>query len=203
MDLQRALTALMRAATPSTQQQNQQPTIQFPFNDAATSAAFLSAALATKLPLGILPPYENATIPTSAYTPTKKAKFNDSTTEPSSPVSSHSSTVSSTNFSSPQQSPHRKLACPIPDEKKDGAYFERRRKNNDAAKRSRDARRQKEEAIASKAAVLEQENIQLRGQIAVLQQETAKLQLLLFSTTSSTANNRVTENIKNESTIEI
>ncbi|VDK52190.1 unnamed protein product, partial [Gongylonema pulchrum] len=63
----------------------------------------------------------------------------------------------------------------------DEAYYERRRKNNDAAKRSRDARRQKEEAVAARAAFLEQENIQLRSQVVLLKNETAKLQLMLFS----------------------
>lgn len=45
---------------------------------------------------------------------------------------------------------------------KDEAYWERRRKNNEAAKRSRDARRQKETEIAMRAQFLEQENIQLK-----------------------------------------
>uniref|UniRef100_A0A0K0CZN2 BZIP domain-containing protein n=1 Tax=Angiostrongylus cantonensis TaxID=6313 RepID=A0A0K0CZN2_ANGCA len=47
----------------------------------------------------------------------------------------------------------------------DEAYYERRRRNNDAAKRSRDARRIKEEAIAARAAQLERENGQLRAQV--------------------------------------
>ena len=45
---------------------------------------------------------------------------------------------------------------------KDEAYWERRRKNNEAAKRSRDSRRQKETEIAMRAQFLEQENIQLK-----------------------------------------
>ncbi|VDM37703.1 unnamed protein product [Toxocara canis] len=111
------------------------------------------------------------------------------------PASPQSCSSSSFISSSPQQSPHRKQAAPIPDDKKDEAYYERRRKNNDAAKRSRDARRQKEEAIATRAAFLEQassfdlfpfdskflENIQLRSQVALLKNETAKLHLMLFS----------------------
>ncbi|VDK48145.1 unnamed protein product [Anisakis simplex] len=97
---------------------------------------------------------------------------------PQSPQSCSSSSVIS---SSPQQSPQRKQPAPIPNDKKDEAYFERRRKNNDAAKRSRDARRQKEEAISTKAAFLEQENLQLRSQIALLKNETAKLHLMLFA----------------------
>ncbi|KAK6024782.1 basic region leucine zipper, partial [Ostertagia ostertagi] len=96
--------------------------------------------------------------PQSAVTP-KKARLDS----PCSPLS-QSSTVSSTQLSSPQASPARKLAKPIPDEKKDEAYYERRRRNNDAAKRSRDARRFKEELIAERATRLEQENGQLQTQ---------------------------------------
>lgn len=64
---------------------------------------------------------------------------------------------------------------------KDVAYWERRRKNNEAAKRSRDARRQKEEEIALRAAYLEQENLKLKAQIAVLKNETAKLHYMLYN----------------------
>ncbi|ESO92058.1 hypothetical protein LOTGIDRAFT_100015, partial [Lottia gigantea] len=56
---------------------------------------------------------------------------------------------------------------------KDEAYWERRRKNNDAAKRSRDARRAKEDEIAIRAALLEQENLKLRVEVAALKSETA------------------------------
>ncbi len=64
-------------------------------------------------------------------------------------------------------------------------YWERRRKNNDAAKRSRDTRRAKEEEIAIRAALLEQENLKLRAQVAVLKNETAKLHFMLFNQASS------------------
>ena len=57
-----------------------------------------------------------------------------------------------------------------PDEK-DEAYWERRRKNNEAAKRSRDARRQKENEIAVRASFLEQENIQLKLELVQLRSE--------------------------------
>lgn len=68
---------------------------------------------------------------------------------------------------------------------KDGSYWERRRKNNDAAKRSRDSRRQKEEEIAMRAAFLEQENLKLRAQVAILKSETAKLHYMLYSRSCS------------------
>ncbi|XP_026294195.1 protein giant [Frankliniella occidentalis] len=64
---------------------------------------------------------------------------------------------------------------------KDAAYWERRRKNNEAAKRSRDARRAKEDEIAIRAAFLEQENLNLKYEVAALRNETAKLRVLLYS----------------------
>ena len=68
-----------------------------------------------------------------------------------------------------------------PDGEKDDSYWERRRKNNEAAKRSRDARRAKEEEIAIRAAFLEQENLKLRAQVAILKNETAKLHYMLYN----------------------
>ena len=50
-------------------------------------------------------------------------------------------------------------------ELKDERYWNRRRKNNMAAKRSRDARRMKENQIALKAAFLERENSSLKQQL--------------------------------------
>ncbi|XP_071518764.1 uncharacterized protein [Panulirus ornatus] len=64
---------------------------------------------------------------------------------------------------------------------KDEAYWERRRKNNEAAKRSRDARRAKEDEIAIRAAFLEQENLKLRVEVASLKSETAKLRCMLYN----------------------
>ena len=64
---------------------------------------------------------------------------------------------------------------------KDEAYRERRRKNNEAAKRSRDARRAKEDDIALRAAILERENLQLKVEVAQLKQETNKLRCLLYN----------------------
>lgn len=75
----------------------------------------------------------------------------------------------------------RKRGRPLPEDLKDEAYWERRRKNNEAAKRSRDARRAKEDEIAIRAAFLEQENLKLRCEIAQLKTETAKLRCLLYN----------------------
>ncbi len=49
---------------------------------------------------------------------------------------------------------------------KDAAYWERRRKNNEAAKRSRDARRAKEHEVAIRCQYLEQECARLRLELA-------------------------------------
>ena len=58
---------------------------------------------------------------------------------------------------------------------KDSAYWERRRKNNEAAKRSRDARRQKEQQIAIRAQLLEQENIHLKFELSQLRAENTQI----------------------------
>lgn len=63
----------------------------------------------------------------------------------------------------------------------DDSYRERRRKNNEAAKRSRDARRAKEDDIALRAALLERENLQLKVELNQLKQETQRLRCLLFN----------------------
>uniref|UniRef100_A0A8C6UEE3 HLF transcription factor, PAR bZIP family member a n=1 Tax=Neogobius melanostomus TaxID=47308 RepID=A0A8C6UEE3_9GOBI len=59
----------------------------------------------------------------------------------------------------------------IPEDLKDDKYWARRRKNNFAAKRSRDARRLKENQIAIRASFLEKENAALRVEVADLRKE--------------------------------
>uniref|UniRef100_A0A8C2XAD9 HLF transcription factor, PAR bZIP family member n=1 Tax=Cyclopterus lumpus TaxID=8103 RepID=A0A8C2XAD9_CYCLU len=59
----------------------------------------------------------------------------------------------------------------IPEDLKDDKYWSRRRKNNVAAKRSRDARRLKENQIAIRASFLEKENSALRHEVAELRKE--------------------------------
>lgn len=53
----------------------------------------------------------------------------------------------------------------VPDDLKDDKYWARRRKNNMAAKRSRDARRVKENQIAMRANFLEKENAVLKAEL--------------------------------------
>lgn len=49
------------------------------------------------------------------------------------------------------------------DYQKDGKYLERRKRNNVAAKKSRDARKQREDEIAIRASFLEKENSILKA----------------------------------------
>lgn len=68
------------------------------------------------------------------------------------------------------------------DEPRDNSsYWERRRKNNEAAKRSRDARRAKEDEIAIRAAFLEQENLKLKCKVVSLTNELTRLRYILYS----------------------
>lgn len=62
----------------------------------------------------------------------------------------------------------------IPEDLKDEKYWARRRKNNMAAKRSRDARRLKENQIAIRAGFLEKENTALRLEVADLRKEVGR-----------------------------
>ncbi|KAL3310506.1 hypothetical protein Ciccas_010928 [Cichlidogyrus casuarinus] len=68
---------------------------------------------------------------------------------------------------------------PVPDELKDDRYWNRRLKNNASAKRSRDARRQKETEIEVKAKILEQRNQELRLEVSRLSAENSELRYKL------------------------
>lgn len=59
----------------------------------------------------------------------------------------------------------------VPYVPQDDKYWQRRKKNNMAAKRSRDARRLKENQITVRAAFLERENAALRTEVADLRKE--------------------------------
>ena len=77
----------------------------------------------------------------------------------------------------------------VPEELKDEKYWARRKKNNFAAKRSRDARRVKENQIAMRAAYLEKENTTLKEELEKSRHENVCLKHRLSkyeSPTSST-----------------
>ncbi|XP_069463136.1 D site-binding protein [Ambystoma mexicanum] len=67
----------------------------------------------------------------------------------------------------------------VPEEQKDEKYWNRRYKNNEAAKRSRDARRLKENQITVRAAFLEKENAVLRQEVANIRQELSRYRNIL------------------------
>uniref|UniRef100_A0A915LZX1 BZIP domain-containing protein n=1 Tax=Meloidogyne javanica TaxID=6303 RepID=A0A915LZX1_MELJA len=73
------------------------------------------------------------------------------------------------------RSANKRPSKPVPDEKKDEAYKERRRKNNDSARRSRELRRRKEDEIQQRNNELERENARLRQEINVLRFEIFQL----------------------------
>ncbi|XP_031661210.1 thyrotroph embryonic factor-like isoform X2 [Oncorhynchus kisutch] len=62
----------------------------------------------------------------------------------------------------------------VPEDSKDEKYWQRRKKNNVAAKRSRDARRLKENQITVRAAFLERENTALRQEVGELRKDFAR-----------------------------
>ncbi|KAI2799601.1 hypothetical protein BLOT_011507 [Blomia tropicalis] len=126
------------------------------------------------MPLSLItPPASNyepivSTTPISGVTP---SKIGGNTS-----ASQTSSSQSSANGGS-----SRKRGRPLPEDLKDEAYWERRRKNNEAAKRSRDLRRAKEDEIAIRAAFLEQENFQLKVELMKARVECEKMRSLWMS----------------------
>lgn len=62
----------------------------------------------------------------------------------------------------------------------DPIYWEKRKKNNEAAKKSRDARKAREDEIAIRCAFLEQENLKLKLKIAAVQSDTERMQNLIY-----------------------
>ncbi|XP_064075659.1 transcription factor ces-2-like [Vanessa tameamea] len=122
------------------------------------------------------------------------------------------SPISTSNVSSTlcdMESRRRGEKRPIPAELKDEKYFERRRRNNQAAKKSRDARRMREDQvndsyinnniksnrskIAWRACLLEQENASLRAHINALRQETITLRALLAARDETTVPSSTTK----------
>ncbi|XP_058684852.1 D site-binding protein-like [Poecile atricapillus] len=67
----------------------------------------------------------------------------------------------------------------VPEEQKDEKYWSRRSRNNAAAKRSRDARRLKENQISVRAAFLERENAALRVEVAAARRELQRFRGIL------------------------
>ena len=87
------------------------------------------------------------------------------------------------------------------DHQKDGKYFERRKRNNVAAKKSRDARKQREDEIAIRASFLEKENSILKAQLQTLKDEAQQLRILLAQKKSSSLNGANCSNCTNCTTM--
>ena len=68
----------------------------------------------------------------------------------------------------------------VPVEHKDSQYWEKRKKNNESAKRSRENRKSKEEHISLRVIYLEQENLQLRTECSLLRNEVEKLRASIY-----------------------
>jgi len=69
----------------------------------------------------------------------------------------------------------------VPDELKNNKYWAKRYKNNEAAKRSREARRLKENQIAMRARFLEEENTALKGEVDLLKKENSDLKNMMMA----------------------
>jgi len=80
----------------------------------------------------------------------------------------------------PQLMPGTMRRLPLRADDRDEAYRERRRKNNEAAKRSRDTRRFKELQVAAQAERLAEENLQLKAEIAVLRSQLGYLHRMML-----------------------
>lgn len=119
----------------------------------------------------------------SPNTVTTSSPSSSSTLSPNGNRNCHAQLLGMSSMSSERRNytSSRKRPRTLPDEQKDESYWERRRKNNEAAKRSRDMRRAKEDEIAIRAALLEQENLKLRVEVASLKTETAKLRCMLYN----------------------
>ena len=74
--------------------------------------------------------------------------------------------------------PFKKRARAVPPEQKDSAYFEKRARNNESAKRSRDARRIKEQQIQERVSYLEHENSRLLMENQALRYQLSQLHAL-------------------------
>lgn len=102
----------------------------------------------------------------------------------SSPSSSredgHASGVSSTNgASSPKDGKGIKRSHSVPDDEKDESYWQKRRKNNESAKRSREARRTKELQINYQVLFLERENLALKTEVDMVQRDCDQMEAQL------------------------
>ena len=74
---------------------------------------------------------------------------------------------------------------PIPEDCKDDAYWERRKRNNESAKRSREMRRMKEQQTTMRVIYLEQDNLRLKTEVDMLRTELEKVREILYTRSGS------------------
>uniref|UniRef100_A0A158P9D9 BZIP domain-containing protein n=1 Tax=Angiostrongylus cantonensis TaxID=6313 RepID=A0A158P9D9_ANGCA len=72
----------------------------------------------------------------------------------------------------------KKKPNPVPVELKDEAYYERRKRNNESARRSREARRQKEDVNFRKLELVQQDNIRLKAELQRVLMELERLKYM-------------------------
>uniref|UniRef100_A0A0A9XZE3 Hepatic leukemia factor n=1 Tax=Lygus hesperus TaxID=30085 RepID=A0A0A9XZE3_LYGHE len=166
------------------------------------AAAAGSSGCLKELPAGRLSPATSSLVPVltkrePSPSPSEAAAMSPLTISPPSPAESTLSFASSSRdafdprtraFSDEELKPQPMVKKSrkqfVPEGLKDEKYWARRRKNNMAAKRSRDARRMKENQIALRAGFLEKENLGLRQEMDRLKKENMALrdQLSKFTT---------------------
>ena len=112
---------------------------------------------------------------------THNTSGNGSTGSPGGSGSHSSGDASSPTTLDSSKHASKKRAAAVPEELKDDQYWDKRKKNNESAKRSREARRMKEEQIAMRVVYLEQENLQLRTEVGLLKSEIEKLRCMLYN----------------------
>jgi len=85
-----------------------------------------------------------------------------------------------TSFAGSRNRRSKKHPMPVPSELKDTHYWDKRKKNNESAKRSREARRRQESVLAKHLAGLEQEYVKLKADIVVFSNEIEQIRLYLM-----------------------
>ncbi|PIO61535.1 basic region leucine zipper [Teladorsagia circumcincta] len=91
------------------------------------------------------------------------------------------SSITSTMRESPSSttsSNSKKKPNPVPVELKDEAYYERRKRNNESARRSREARRQKEDINFRKLELVQQDNLRLKAELQRVLMELERLKYM-------------------------
>lgn len=86
---------------------------------------------------------------------------------------SKSSSITDTNNGSTMSL--KKRSRTVPAEEKDGAYYDKRERNNESAKRSRNAKRIKEQCILERISFLENENLRLSMENQTIRHQISQL----------------------------